>query len=213
MSNRAARRWGLIRLSYLMPAISGVLLLIWGLIPHLYFYHDGAAYETMSSLSLVTNTFSTCREVLNGSTEGSELAILFSNTMRFFCVLFWLGVLSYTLAAVTSAICSCYAFSKDPTSRDANRAKRWMRFFCPGRVGFVLMQAVALLSAAFPHILTYFYRMHMGYRDMSVHFFGPSDLVLCAILLLCNIALFLATLRAQAEEHMDMYRLYKAKQD
>jgi hypothetical protein len=76
-----------------------------------------------------------------------------------------------------------------------------------------MMQLTVLLSAAFPHILTYFYRMHLGYRDMSVHFFGPSDLLLAGILLVCNFTLFFVTLRAQAEEHMDMYRLYRAKRD
>ncbi len=213
MNERSHRRWALIRLCYLMPAISGAIMLLWGVIPHLYFYYNDATYSTMSSLTLVFGTFSQCRAVLSGATESSELGALFATTMSVVCVLFWICAIVYAVAAVASAVCSLYAFSKEPTSRGANRAKRWMRFLCPGRLGFLLMQASVLLSAAFPHILTYFYRVHLGYRDMSVHFFGPADLLLCAILLACNFGLFFATLRAQAEEHMDMYRLYKAKRD
>jgi hypothetical protein len=53
----------------------------------------------------------------------------------------------------------------------------------------------------------------MGYTDMSIHFFGPPDLLLAAILISLNLAAYLCLLPAQAQEHMDMFRLYKAKKD
>jgi uncharacterized membrane protein len=76
---------------------------------------------------------------------------------------------------------------------------------------YVIPHLLIPLSAAFPQILLYFYRNQLGYRGMSLHFFGLSDLILAAVLMaLCLIAHF-ALLPTQTREHMDLFRLYKSK--
>ena len=201
----------LIRIAYLLPAIGGLILLIYALIPHIYFIYDGAAYETLSTFTLVGNTFSDCSALLDGTTDGSNYAAVFSYLMIFFGILFWIGIICYTVMAASAAICSCLAFSQKPTAKESNQAKRWFRFFCPNRGLYIFSNLLILLSAAFPHILLYFYHTQLGYTSMSVHFFGISDLVLAAILVLLNLVFFIALLPAQSAEHLDMYRLYKAK--
>ncbi len=203
----------LIRIAYWLPAISGLILLIYACVPHLFFIYNDTALDTLSVFELVGNTASQCGSITNGTAEGSNTAIVFAYIMTFFVILFWIAVVAYTVMALTAAITSSYAFSHAPTAKETNRAKRWMQFFCPGRVVYVIDNLVLLLAAAFPHILLYFYQTQMGYTDMSLHFFGPSDLLLAAILVTLNSISFLALLPAQAEEHMDMFRLYKAKKD
>ena len=203
----------LIRIAYLIPLFSGLILLIYACIPHLYFVHNNTAMDTLSVFGLVNNTFQQCSAITGGTQSGSPAATVFAYTMIFFAVLFWIALLVYAVMAITSAITSVTAFSYPPTSREANRAKRWMQFFCIGRAVYVIDNLLLLLAAAFPQILLHFYRTQMGYVDMSLHFFGPSDLLLAAILIALNLIAFLTLLPAQAEEHLDMFRLYKAKKD
>ena len=203
-------RQALIRLVYFLPLISGAILFLHALIPHLYFLYNGAAYDTQSTLGLVANTWKESLGMLNGNTEGSINASYFAVTMVIFAALYWILLLSYLITSAVAAICSATAFSLPPTSREANKAKRWLRFFCPGRGLYIIVVLFPMLWTLFPHLLAYCYRVYLFY-DMSIHFFGPSDLILGMILSGITTAAYLLLLPAQREEHMDMFRLYKAK--
>ena len=206
LSNRAA--WTLIRLTYLLPLISGGILLIWACVPHLFFFYRGEVYETQSLFGLIGNTWKECAAL----SEGSAGAVWFSFVMRTFVILSYLAILGYTLTAIPAAICSCVAFSKSPTDPNANRAKRWMRFFCPNRVTYVISNLLLLLPAFFPQILCSNYRSQLGYA-MEVCYI-PSWMpgwLITALLVTVNVVSFLCLLSAQSREHMDMFRLYKAK--
>lgn len=204
----SARR-ALIRFAYLLPVFSGMLLLIYALIPHLFFVYGDAIYNTQSPFELMQNTWKESQALLNGA-EASAKAVMFSFTMSAVVILSWVFTAVYATVAIASAICSCIAFSHRPTEREANRAKRWMQFFCPNRVLYIIVNLLPLLPAAFPYILLHFYRTQMFY-DMSLHHMGPPDFVLAAVAVLLNLAAFLLLMPAQNEEHMDMFRLYKAK--
>ncbi len=201
----------LIRIAYLLPAISGLILLVYALIPHLYFVYENTAYETLGTFTLVSNTFAECNALLSGTTEGSAGAIFFAYGMSVFAVLFWIALALYGVTATAAAVTSVRAFSAEPTSRESNRAKRWLRFFCPNRGVYVFCNLLLLLAAAFPQILVWFYHSQLGYTDMQLHFFGPPGLVWALLSVLLSVGSFLALLPAQAEEHLDMFRLYKAK--
>lgn len=203
----------LIRLAYLMPIISGSILLIYACVPHLFFVHNNVALDTLSIFDLVSNTATQCSALTGGTQSGSGEATVFAYTMLFFVTLFWLALVAYAVMALASAIASSVAFYYPPTSKQANRAKRWMQFFCIGRAVYVIDNLVLLLAAAFPHILLYFYQTQMGYVDMRLCFFALPDLLLAVILIALNLAAFLALLPIQAQEHMDMFRLYKSKKD
>ena len=201
----------LIRVSYLCPLIGGFLLWIYFAIPHLYFIQGNLAYDTWSTFDLVSNTMRECVATLSGATEGTSDAIYFAYTVGFFAILFWVALIAYTVTALAAAICSFYAFSKEPTSKESNRAKRYFRFLCPNRPTYVLCNLALLLAAAFPHILTACYHRQMGYADISLHFFFMPDLLLAAIAVLFGLVPYLALLPTQAKEHMDLFRLYKAR--
>ncbi len=208
----AVLRRGLIRLSYLLPVISGLILLIYAAVPHIYFLHENRVYQTLSSFDLVANTFETCSALLSDGAGADAGTIYFAYGMRIAVIVFWVVILLYAILAVAAALTSCLAFWGEPTARETNRAKRWMQFFCPNRATYVIGNLILLLASAFPDILLYFYQTQLGYTDMQLHFFGPGDLLLGGILIALNVLSFLLLLPAQAEEHLDMFRLYKAKQ-
>ena len=200
---------GLIRLCYLLPAITGIALAVWAFVPHLFFMYGDVLYETRSPFDLVCNTWTECQALLNGA-EASPAAVSFSLVMSAVVIALWICVVIYATVALAAAICSTVAFSYRPTAREANQAKRWMQFFCANRVLYAIANLLILLPAAFSHILLAAYQKQMHY-EMSLHFIGPSDLILAILALLLNLGAFLLLLRAQGEEHMDLFRLYKAK--
>ena len=198
----------LIRLCYLLPAITGAALAIWAFIPHLFFKFNSIG-KTQSPFTLICERWDGCQTILNGA-EASGPAIAYSFTVSALIIISWIFLILYAIVAAAAAICSTVAFSYRPTEKEANRAKRWMQFFCANRVLYVSTLLLPLLPAAFPNILLACYRKQMLY-DASLYFIGPSDLLLAAIFVTLNIASFLVLLKAQNEEHMDMFRLYKAK--
>ena len=204
-------RRGLIRASYLCPLLCGALMLVVFAVPHLYFIYGNTAYETFSSFDLLSNASSECIAILNGTNKGTSDAVYFSYSVGFFAMVFWVALIAQLITAIAAAVCSLYAFSKEPTSRESNRAKRWFRFICPNRVTYVISNLALLLSAAFPHILLYCYHHQMGYVGISLHFYFGSDLLYAGILVGISVLSYLALLPAQADEHMDLFRLYKAK--
>ena len=181
-------------------------MLILFAIPNLFFLYQGEAHKTWSLFGLLGNTWKECSRLGDVSVN----AFWFSMTMRFFVVLSLLAMLGYLLTAIPAAICSSKAFSVPPTHPDANRAKRWLRFFCPNRILYAVTNLLLLVSALFPHILLANYRSQMGY--VMELWYTPQWLPLwlvAAVLAVLNLTSFFALLPAQEREQMDMFRLYK----
>ena len=202
-------RRGLIRTVYLLPAITGLILLVYAMIPHLFFMRGELIYNTQSPFALMSTTWTECQALFD-AVEASAGAVSFSFLMSAVVILSWIFSVLYTVVAIASAICSCVAFSHRPTAKESNRAKRWMQFFCANRVLYVISLLLPLLPAAFPYILVSCYQKQLFF-DVSLYFMGPPDLLLAIVFAVLNAASFLFLLPAQSEEHMDMFRLYKSK--
>ena len=201
----------LIRTAYLLPLLLAIALLTVACIPHIFFvYNNIPTKETHNLFALMANTWKECSAMLEGSAKGSTNALYFSYVMNF-CVIFsWVCILLFATVALACAICSTRAFAYPPTSREANRAKRWMQLFCPNRPLFAVACLLPLVPSAFPAILALCYRKLLNY-EMEVAFIGVNDLILASVGVVLCLALFFSLLPAQAREHMDLYRLYKAK--
>lgn len=207
--SHTARRF-FCRLSYLLPAIVGLTLLIWACTPHLFFVNKGEAHETMSLFTLMKNTWTDCQATLDGTTENTAAAAYFSYIMSAAVVVAWIAIVLFGINALASAVFSLSALGKEPTHPEANAAKRWMKFFCFNRVWLAITLLFPILPALVPVVLAHLYRKIFVY-DITVHYFGPPAWIIAILLSVAQFVLFVATLRAQASEHLDMFRLYKAR--
>ena len=68
-SNPAHR--ALIHLCYFLPAIFGILLLVYAAVPHLWFVYNGDAYSTMNLFELQDNAWDFYKQIAAGSVESS----------------------------------------------------------------------------------------------------------------------------------------------
>ena len=207
MSSLQKRFW--IRLAYLLPLITALLLLIYAAVPHIYFIFNGEVHETVSTVELFSNTWEECRTLLNGKSAAGN-AVFFSYILLAYAVISLLLTLVFLTFAVLSAVFSCRAFAACPTDRQANRSKRWLHLFCPGRICYGILTLLPLIPACLPHLLSALYKGYFGLKVKACFFFLP-DVILGGVLVLFSLLCFVLTLRIQSEEHMDMFRLYKKK--
>lgn len=205
-SNPAHR--ALIQLCYLLPAIFGILLLVYAAVPHLWFVYNGDAYSTMNLFELQSNAWEFYEQIKTGAIESTAAVVWFEQLLPIVSALFWILPIVYALVAVMITVCSIVAFSFEPTSRLANRTKRILQLVCPNRVTYLLMPLLPLFSSLFPQLLLWLYRWQG--MNIRLYTFFLADWILVLIFAALNAVAFILLLPMQNEEHLDMFRIYKS---
>lgn len=207
--NRSVKRF-LCHFAYLLPAIVGLTLLIWACLPHVFFVNAGEAHETLSLFDLMGNTWEYGSTVLDGTSENAAPAAYFSYIMNAYVILSWIAIVLFGFNAIVTAVTALPTLWKSPTDPETNRAKLWLRFFCFNRGWIAFTLLLPIIPALFPCVLVYM-QQDIFVADISAHYFGPTAWIVVCVLCVLQFGLFVGTKRLQAEEHMDMFRLYKAK--
>lgn len=205
-SNPAHR--ALIQLCYLLPAIFGILLLVYAAVPHLWFVYNGDAYSTMNLFELQNNAWEFYEQIKTGAIESTAAVVWFEQLLPIVSALFWILPIVYALVAVMITVCSIVAFSFEPTSRLANRTKRILQLVCPNRVTYLLVPLLPLFSSLFPQLLLWLYRWQG--MNIRLYTFFLADWILVLIFAALNAVAFILLLPMQNEEHLDMFRIYKS---
>lgn len=198
----------LIHVCYLLPAIFGILLLIYAAVPHLWFVYNGDAYSTMNLFELQGNAWEFYEQIKAGAVENNAAVTWFEELLPVVSALFWILPILYTVLVGMITVCSLVAFSFDPTARIANRTKRILHLVCPNRVTYLLVPLLPLFSALFPQLMLWLYRLQ-GMK-ISLYTFFVADWILVLIFAVLNALIFILLLPMQSEEHLDMFRIYKS---
>lgn len=209
MSNLSVRaRRALIHLCYLLPAIFGILLLIYASVPHMWFVYDGEAYSTMNLFELQSNAWDFYEQIKAGKIESAVAVTWFEQLLPVVSALFWILPIVYAVVVLAITVCSVVAFSFEPTTRVANRTKRILHLICPNRISYLLFPLLPLFSALFPQLLLWLYRM----QGMSIRLytFFVADWILVLVFTVLNAVAFILLLPLQNESRMDMFRIYKS---
>ena len=199
----------LIHVCYLLPAIFGILLLIYAAIPHLWFVYEGNLYSTMNLFELQDNAWGFYDQIQSGAIESSSAVTWFEQLLPIVSALFWILPIVYALVVILITGCSIVAFSYEPTTRIANRTKRVLHLVCPNRATYLLLPLLPLFSSLFPQLLLWLYRLQ-GMR-IRLYTFFLADWILVLIFAVLNAVVFILLLPLQNEAHMDMFRIYKSR--
>ena len=208
--DKSVLRRRLIRLVYLLPAITWLWVLISAFIPHLYFVYEDVAQETLSIVHLMGNSWKECIGFFDGTANGTTADLMFSYFVVFTVVLTWIAVVWCGLFALTCAGLSSYALGRSPTDKYTNRAKKIFHLVCPHRVCYGLFSAFLPFIAFYPQILILLYKQQLG-MSVQLFAFGWMDWIPATLLSLLSLGGFLGTLAWQDVTHLDMFRLYKGK--
>ena len=211
MITYAKKTW-MIRLAYLMPLISGIILLILGFVPHLFYRLNNDVYSTLSPFQLLGNTYEQATRFVTGTASGTTADFYFFIVMLAFWAICTLCIALYAIFVIwtTVMLFSVWMPQSSPTVR-GNKLKRAYRIFVPNRGFFVFYQILPIAPALFPHLFQLFCKKMLG-QTMKVYYYGIPDWIVVAILTTAAITLFLTTLSAQKENKMDLFRIYKTNE-
>ena len=209
MSNMSVRtRRILIQLCYLLPALFGILLLIYAAVPHLWFVYNKEAYSTMDLFELQGNAWEFYEQIQAGKIENTSAVVWFEQLLPVVSALFWILPILYAFMAVAITVCSLVAFSYEPTTRIANRTKRILHMVCPNRITYLLLPLLPLFSSLLPQLLLWLYQ----WQGMSIRLYTyfVADWILVLVFAVLNAVAFILLLPLQSEARMDMFRIYKS---
>ena len=198
----------LIHTCYFLPLLFGVVLLVYALIPHLWFVYDREAYSTMNLFELQENAWAFYEQIQAGAVTESAAVTRFAQLLPVVSALFWVLPILYGILSLAVAVCAVIAFSFEPTSRIANRTKRVLYLVCPNRVTYLLLPLLPLFSSLFPQLLLWLYRWQG--LNIRLYTFFVADWILVLILAAINAAVFIILLPMQSESHLDLFRIYKS---
>lgn len=198
-----------IRLAYLMPCLVSLILLFLALVPHLFYRVGSEVHATLSLFKLLENTHDSCQTLFSGAKEGTTAELYF----HFVMFAFWLlSVISMTIYGIFVLFTTVMTFSvwtpySIPTST-VNKLKRAYRIAVPNRGFFVFFQILPVFPSLFPYFLQLFSRTVLG-QEMHAYYYGIPDFIIVLIFSAASVTLFLTTLRAQKDNKMDLFRIYK----
>ena len=199
-----------IRICYLLPLLSGALLLIPALVPHIFFLQDSSLSATVNVFDLLGSIRAQASNLLHAESGSvASSTYYFALLMSVLTAVSWFFTVWYALFAVASAAVSVWAFGAPPSAA-LNTAKRVYRILVPNRVFYGVFCALPLLPALMPYLYAHFLRTMLG-TAVSVHFYGAPDFVYTLLALLICAVPFYAWLPAQKRERMDLFRIYKVR--
>lgn len=208
MSQSYKRVW-LVRLAYMMPLLSAVILLILAATPCFFFQSRGEAFESMSLLGVMTNTYENCKGFLDGTANGSTSALYFSYVMTAILFVTVAVMALYAVFVLFTALLLPFAWTPNaPGHPTVNKLKRAYRMLVPNRGCYVVCNLLPLLPSCFPYFLELFYNKLLG-DPATLHYLFLPNPIITAVLCALSVTLFLATLTAQRENRMDLFRVYK----
>lgn len=197
----------LVRLSYLLPLLSGLLLLIPAFVPHIFFYRGKSLSATIGLFDLLGYLRAEASHVLHASETVAPSIYRSALLASILTVASWFFIVWYAIFAILSAVVGIWA-SQKISSASLNTAKRVYRIVVPNRVFYGIFCFLPLLPALMPYCYERFLSTTLS-ETVRVYFYGPPDWVWALIGgVLCAVPFFLS-LRAQKEQKIDLFRIYR----
>ncbi|MBO5354816.1 MAG: hypothetical protein J6B09_01965 [Clostridia bacterium] len=196
---------------YLLPLLTGVLLLGFSFLDWVYFYMQGSRYK-MSLFSFYQRTLTSSLDYVGGKT--TDQANGFYGMLSAGAVV---GILFYLVAlffAVLAALTAIRAFRAGHESKESNRMKVAFKIAFPNRVCLFLSNVLFLVPALFPEYFSAVGR-HFMLVDKKEIIYTETNILFFVILglTLITLALALAIPRLERQKKMNMFLIFHPDED
>ena len=199
----------LARLSYLLPLLSGALLLIPAFVPHIFFYRGKSLSATIGLFDLLGYLRAGAANVLHASETVAPSIYRSALLASILTAVSWFLIVWYAIFAILSAVVGVWSACGVP-SASLNTAKRVYRIVVPNRVFYGIFCFLPILPALMPYCYERFLSTTLS-ETVRVYFYGAPDWVFALIGgVLCAVPFFLS-LRAQKEQKIDLFRIYRVQ--
>ncbi len=195
--------------AYLFPALSLLVQLILWSVPRLFFISEGKAMDTQSLFGFLERTLETCTATLTASNQSAE-TLSVARTMQILTILGIVFAVVYALFAIASAALWMLSSALSPDAPLSRAARRGYRFFCANSIVYAVYCFLPVLAASTPFWMLDFYK-NTFWMDVSLHFYGPSELLLSCLLAVIPAILMPLTVKDQRRRACGLF--YRSKKD
>lgn len=179
----------LIYLRYSLPIAVELIIFAMLFVPSYRFVFSGTVGEKMSASSLISNSWEQARQVLFGTAENTDAAMIFSRILFALIIALALLMIFSLCISVWSAYVAFKCFLSDD-EEDSERSRRTLNIFVPNRIALCIFYALGLLIAIFPYLMKPIYAFTYS-QKVSLVLEAPDALIVGGILLL---AIFLLSI-------------------
>lgn len=177
----------LIYIRYLLPIFANIVIFAMLFVPSYRFVISGEVGESMSGARLISNSWDQARNVLFGTAEQTDAAIIFSKTL--FVLIIVLAVLFLISLAVS--IWSATVAFKCFLSNDEDAAENGRRIFTafvPNRIVLCSLSLFGLAIAILPYLMKPLYAFTYSQKVTPV-LEAPDALIIGGVLVLASFVL------------------------
>ena len=196
---------------YLLPLLTGVLLLVCSFFEWIYFYMQGSLYK-MSLFSFYQRTLTSSLAYVGGTTAAKSnwfYGMLTAGAV--------VGLLVYLVAlflAVLAAVTAIRAFRAGHESEESNRMKIAFKIAFPNRVCLFLSNVLFLVPTLFPAYFAAVGRHFMMVGKKEIIYTEKNILFFVVLgLTLIMLALSFAITRFERQKKMNMFLVFHPDED
>lgn len=196
---------------YLLPLLTGVLLLVFSFFDWIYFYMQGSLYK-MSLFSFYQRTLTSSLAYVGGKTTASSNGFYgMLSVGAIVGILFYLVALFFAGLAAVTAI---RAFRAGHESKECNRMKVAFKIAFPNRVCLFLSNVLFLVPTLFPEYFSAVGR-HFMLVDKKEIIYTETNVLFFVILglTLLTLALAFAIPRLERQKKMNMFLIWHPEED
>ena len=151
----------MIYIRYILPVAVLIAVMVISFIPSYRYVVDGSLGDSVSAFDLIKNSIDASRNMLFGTEEASELALMSSRIFLVLLAVGFIGMLISFAASVYSLVMTMrYFFGNDEAAIERQRAL-FVTFF-PNRIVLCALEQLVFLLVAFPYALPLVYKGVFG---------------------------------------------------
>lgn len=194
----------LIYLRYLLPIIISFVIIIMLFVPSYRFIFSGEVGNRMSTATLISNSWEQARNVLFGTAEQTDAAMIFSRTLFALIIILVIAfLLSFAVNIWVASVAFRYFLSSDEDS--AERARRVLCVFVPNRIVFSFFSVLGLAISCLPYLMRPLYSFNYS-QNVSVVLEAPDALIVGGVLVLALTVLSIVSAPIEKALDADVFK-------
>lgn len=194
----------LIYIRYLFPIFADLVIFVMLFVPSYRFIFSGKAGELMSGARLISNSWDQVRNVLFGTAEQTDAAMIFSKTLFVLIIVFSILFLISLAVSIWAAIVSFGCFLGNDEESAENR-RRVFTVFVPNRIVLCIFSLLGLVITLLPYLMKPLYAFTYSQQVTAV-LEAPDALIVGGVLVLATIVLSIICAPSEKAFDADIFK-------
>ena len=193
----------LIYIRYLLPIFTDLVIFAMLFVPSYRFIFSGKAGELMSGAKLISNSWDQVRNILFGTAEQTDAAMIFSKILFALIIILAIVFLLSLAVSIWSATVAFRCFLSD--GEDAENSRRVFKVFIPNRIVLCIITSLGLAITLLPYLMKPLYAFTYSQQVTAV-LEAPDALIAGGVLVLATIVLSIICAPSEKAFDADIFK-------